>query len=248
MNDWIAAGIAVVAGFVGATIAGRVVQSVLSQPSRPKSLRSAAGPVGSLAFSAVLVAGLMTALGFINQQALDDIPNDLVDFLPRLLSAGIVVILANVAAQLVAAAMEGTVARLGAAGRNLPTIVRGVILGFGAVLASAQLGVDTTVVNIAIAALLFGLALSVALLSGLGGRTVSSEVAAGRAVRRMLTPGDAIELDDVNGTVVSVGSVAVELDTGDGRTAMVPNSRFVGEGFALRRSPAASAPDPDAPS
>jgi small-conductance mechanosensitive channel len=242
MNDWIAAAIALAAGLIGASFVGRIVQNVLSQPRRPKALRSAAGPVSSLAFSAVLVAGLMTALGFVNRQALDDIPNDLVDFLPRLLSAGIVLILANVAAQLVSAAMEGTVARMGSAGRNLPTIVRAVILGFGAVLAAAQLGVDTTVINITIAAILFGAALSVALLSGLGGRAVSAEVAAGRAVRRMLNPGDTVHLDGVDGTVVSVGSVAVEIATGDG-TAMVPNSRFVGEGFAVtRRSPSPSDP------
>lgn len=236
MNDWISAAIAVVAGFVLAGVVGRITQNLLGRPGRPKTLRSAAGPLSSLAFSAVLVAGLMTALGFVNRQALDDIPNDLVEFLPRALSAGIVVIIANVAAQLLAAAMEGTIARLGTAGRNLPGIIRAVVLGFGAVLAAAQLGVNTTVINIALAALLFGLALSFALLSGLGGRTVSAEVAAGRAVRRLLSPGDTVSFDDLSGTVLTVGSVAVEIATDDGVVAVVPNSRFVGDGFRVRRA------------
>ncbi|MCB0994265.1 MAG: mechanosensitive ion channel [Acidimicrobiales bacterium] len=236
MNDWIAAAIAVAGGIVVGSIAGRVVQNALHK-NRNEALRSAATPIGSLVFSGFLVAGLMTALGFVKKDALESIPQDLVDYLPNALSAAIVMILANVLAQLAVAALERTVARApGAAMRRVPMVAKFVIMGFAVILAAAQLGIDTTIINIAVAALLFGLALAAALMTGLGSREVAAEVAAGRALRRLVSPGDRLITDDIQGTVVRIQSVGVEVETGDGSIVVVPGSSLVSETFRLERS------------
>ena len=52
-------------------------------------------------FSVLLVAGLTTALGFVNEEARDQIPQDVVDYIPSVISAAIVLIGAHVLAQLV---------------------------------------------------------------------------------------------------------------------------------------------------
>lgn len=236
MNDWTAAAIAVAAGVVVGTIAGRIVANTLAK-GRSDALRSAATPLGSLVFSAFLVAGLMTALGFVQREALEDIPRDLVDYLPNVLSAAIVLILANVAAQLAVAALERTVARApGTAARRVPVLARYVIMGFAVILAAAQLGVDTTVINIAVAALLFGIASSAALMTGLGSRQVAAEVAAGRALRRLVRPGDRLLTDEVNGVVVAIRSVGVEVRTDDGNIVVIPGSSLVSETFRIERA------------
>ena len=238
MNDWIAAAIAAGAGLMLGVFFGRLTQNVLSKEGRPDILRASARPMGSVVFSALLVAGLTTALGFVNTEARDQIPQDLVDYIPSLLSAAIVLIGANVLAQLVQTALERTTARMpGDAARNVPNAARLTILVFGGILAAAQLGVDTTIINIAVAAALFSIGLGAALMVGLGSRAVAGEVAAGRAVRRLLSPGDHIEAGAVGGRVIDIQSVAVEIEGVDG-SILVPHSHILGHDITVRRATA----------
>lgn len=236
MNDWIAAGISVSAGLLLATLLGRLTQSWLSRDRRSSQVREIAAPLGSLVFSVVLIIGLMTALGFVNREALDRIPDDLVDYLPSFLSGLIVLIGANVVAQLAKTAMARALAGLPgpAAAATIPNTTRMVILVFGAILAAAQLGVDTTVINIVVAAVMFSLALAAALMIGLGSRGVTTEVAAGRAVRRMITVGDTVSIGQVHGTVAMLSSTSVEIDTGDD-LVLVPNSQLLGDQIRVTR-------------
>jgi small-conductance mechanosensitive channel len=235
MNDWIAAAIAAGAGLVLGVFFGRLAQNFLAREGRPDILRASARPMGSVVFSALLVAGLTTALGFVNKEARDQIPQDLVDYIPSLLSAAIVLIGANVLAQLVQTTLERTTARMpGDAARNVSNAARLTILTFGAILAAAQLGVDTTIINIAVAAVLFSLGLGAALMVGLGSRAVAGEVAAGRAVRRLVSPGDHIVAGDISGTVLDIQSVAVEVEAADG-SVLLPHSHILGHDVAVRR-------------
>lgn len=236
MNDWVAAGIAIAAGLVLGIIAGRLTQRLLGREGRPQVMRAAAGPFASVVFSVLLVAGLTTALGFVNEEARDQIPKDLVDYIPSLLSAAIVLIGANVLAQLVQPALERSMARVpGSAARNIPNAARLSIIAFGGILAAAQLGVDTTIINIAVAAILFSIGLGAALMVGLGSRTVAGEVAAGRAVRRMVQPGDSISVGDVEGEVLTIQSVAIEISGRDG-AVLVPHSHLISGNVTIRRA------------
>jgi len=197
--------------------------------------------MGSVVFSGFLIVGLTTALGFVNSDARDQIPKDLIDYIPSALSAAIVLIGANVLAQLVQTALERSMGQLpGTAARNAPNIARLAILAFGAILAAAQLGVDTTIINIAVAALLFSIGLGAALMIGLGSRAVAGEVAAGRAVRRLLGPGDHVAVGEVSGEVVSIQAVAVEIEADTG-LVLVPHSQLLGSSISIERRAA----DPD---
>ncbi len=236
MNPWISAAIASGVGLLLGIVFGRLTQSVLGKETRPDVMRASAGPVASVVFSAFLVAGLTTALGFVNREARDQIPQDLVDYIPSLLSAAIVLIGANVLAGLVQTTLSRSLARLpGAAARNIPNAARIAILGFGGILAAAQLGVDTTIINIAVASLLFSIGLGAALMIGLGSRAVTGEVAAGRAIRRLVTPGDHVTVGDISGTVLAIQSVAVELDADEG-SLLVPHSHLLGNNITVRRA------------
>jgi small-conductance mechanosensitive channel len=229
VNDWIAAAIAVGAGLVVGAITARLFRRALLRSSKP-AVSASAAPVASVVFSAIFIVGLVVALGFVNPDSLETIPEDLFEFLPRLLAAVIVLIGGNVFATLATTASDKAL-RGTAAHRFGPTAVRWTILSFTAILAAAQLGVDTTIINIAAAALLFGLAAAMALLVGLGGRGVASEVAAGRAWRTTLAVGDRIAAADVGGSsidgvVVEIHPTMIELDA-DGRSILVPNSQLL---------------------
>ena len=230
MNEWISAAIAVGAGLVVGSIVSRVTRNRLAR-SKVQALRESAGAIGGLIFSGFVIAGLLVALGFVSPDDLDQLPTDLIDFLPKAISAAIVAIGGNIAGTFAQTAVAKALAGSGAAARFAPAIVRIAILAAAMILAAAQLGVDTTVINIAVAALLFGLAASLALLTGLGGRQVAGEVAAGRVWRRSLEAGDRIRAQgiagvDVDGVVVDIHPTAVEVQAPNS-TLFVPNSKLM---------------------
>lgn len=236
MNPWIGAAIAMAAGLLVGTIASRIVASALAR-SKVNALRESAAPLAGLALSAGVIVGLLVALGFIAPDELEQLGDDAIAFLPKAIAALVIVIGANVASTFAAAAVARSLAGTGAAARFAPIITKFAILGGGAIIAAGQTGVDTTVVNIAVAAMLCGVALALALLTGLGGRQVAGELAAGRAWRSSLQSGDRIravvsgtdrnqEATALVGVVVDVSPTAIELDSA-GTTVFVPNSRLL---------------------
>lgn len=239
MNDpnWIGAAIAVAAGLVVGSILARIVRGVLSRERRPEALRDAAGAIASVFFAAAVIVGLITALGFVDDEAVEDLPNDFIDYVPRALSAAIVLIVANIAATFVVAGLERSLGHVSAGvRRRVPPIVRGAILFMGALIAANQLGIDTEILTIAAAALFFGIALTASLVAYSGSGPVASEVAASRALRRILDIGDSVDTEIVTGTVVELHSVKVEVETADGRRVLVPYSALLDAVVGITRA------------
>ncbi len=239
-NDWITVAIAIFGGIAIGIIGSRIVLAVVGAPKRPEPIRQAAPALASLALWAGIIAGLLVTLGVISPEALDQLPRDVIAFLPRLLSAAIIVIAANVLASFAVAGLAPALGRLPAGvQRRVLSTVRFAIIALAALLAIRQVGFDTTVINLGVAAIFFGVAGSLMLLISLGGRHVAAEVASTRAVRRLVQTGDLVRIDDLGGRVVAVHPTAIELDTADGRTLLVPSSRFLDRVITIER------PDPD---
>jgi small-conductance mechanosensitive channel len=247
-TDWILVVTALIGGLAAGLIAQRVIHHVVTAPSRPEPVREAARPLANLGLSVAVVVGMVIALGVVSPSALDQLPRDVVDFLPRLLSAAIIVILANVLSSFAQTALARALARLqGSVRRQVLAITRFLIITVAVLLAVRQLGIDTTVLNLALAAVFFGTAGALMLLIALGGRGVAVEVASTRALRRLLSEGDQVEMGPVRGTVAALHPTAVELTTADGRTVLVPASHLVAEivtvdrGHGPARPPASTA-------
>jgi len=238
-SEWLWALIAIVASMVLGSIIARVARGLMSRERNPEALQANASALASMVFSMFLVVGLVTALGITKPDALDQITNDAVSYLPRVLSAGIVVIVGNVLGTVAESAVAGAIGRQSSMGQKIPSVVRFVILAFAVILASSQLGIDTTIVNIAVASVLFSLGLGMALIIGLGGRGVAEEIAAGRALRRVIGPGDELRSDDLTGTVLTVHSTAVEFEVA-GESLLVPNSDIMSRTMGVTRTIEAS--------
>lgn len=226
--NWIGAAIAVAAGVAVGSILSRIVRGALSRERRPEAVRAAAGPIAGLFMAAAVIIGLITALGFVDDTAVDDLPKDFIDYVPRALSAAIVLIAANIAATFVVAALERSLGHVSAGvRRRVPLVARGVILFMAGLIAANQLGVDTQILTLAAAAVFFGLALTAALVAYSGSGPVASEVAASRALRRILSVGDGVDTEIVTGTIVELHGVKAEIETADGRRVLVPYSALL---------------------
>ncbi len=236
-TDWIIVIGALVGGVVIGLIVAKIISGLLGSEKRPEPLRGAAGPLAGLGFWACVIAGLLVALGVLSPSSLEQLPKDLIAFLPRLMSAAIIVIGANVVAQFATAALAPMTARASASvQRQVGTAVRVLIIGMAALLAVRQLGIDTTVINLGVAAIFFGVAASLTLLVGLGGRDVASEIASTRAVRRLLNAGDRVTIGDISGTVTAIHPTAIELlDQTDG-VVLVPSSQLLAETISVTRA------------
>ncbi|NNE97109.1 MAG: mechanosensitive ion channel [Acidimicrobiales bacterium] len=239
--DWILVGSFLVGGIVLGNIFGRITNRALSSESRPQPIQDAAKPLSSLVLYGFVIAGLMSALGIVQPDALEEIPRDLIAFLPRVLSAAIIVIGANVVTSFVQAALRPMMGRSSArVQRQVNLVVKAFIVGLAVVLAVTQIGIDTTIINIVLAAVFFGLAASMTLLVGLGGQAVAKEVASSRAVRRLVNEGDQVSIGSLTGTVVAVRPTAVEIQDITGAIMLVPSSQFVGEPVTVTRAPSSS--------
>jgi small-conductance mechanosensitive channel len=101
------------------------------------------------------------------------------------------------------------------------------ILGIGVILAMGVLGIPTGIIQILVAALAFGVALTLALTVGLGSVPVARQIAAGRHVQNRYSSGDLIRIGDVEGRVVEIGLATTRVELGDGRNIDVPNHDFL---------------------
>ena len=165
---WIFALAAIVVGGIAGTIASSTVRRVLSRPSQPESTRRLAAAAASVVFSAVLAFAVVTSLSFLDKTAVDRLPVSLMNAVPRFLVAMVFVLLGNAIASLAGTAAGS--AALRASGRPQPRVaglVKSVVMAVFVLLAIAQVGVNTKVVDTAVAGIVGCAALSLALLTGL---------------------------------------------------------------------------------
>ena len=223
----------------------------IAQPLRDLGIRAPISQLlAQIVFALLLISFLITATRLMGLEAVAQLLEQLLRFLPQAIAALIVFLLGGMAAgfvgNLVAVAAAG--AGLGYA-RQLGRVVQTLISLFVVILALGVLGIDTallvTALTIAIAA--FGLAIGLAL--GLGARPVVFQILAGYYLRQRYPAGQAIVLDQTRGEVTGVGSVNTTVATPE-ETLVVPNSVLFEALVRVQRAapPPATAPEqPPAP-
>jgi MFS family permease len=231
---WVFAIAAVAGGLILGSIAGVAVRRSLGKPSRREELRSVAKPAAVFVFWFIFAIGIVGAVAVVSPQSLRDLPGDVLSYFPRVLVAGLILIAGHVLSMVVATVLQTALSR--ASGQRSTEIARAArfaVMGAAVILALGQLGVNTTILTLAIAALLFGVSIAFALLVGLGGRDVAREIAAGRYVRRVLDVGDALNSGEFRGVVRGVHPATVELELPNSAQIHVPYTHLMSCGFQV---------------
>lgn len=225
-DTWIWVSGAIVVGLLSGVVGAALIRRIIlhDREDRPEIV-DAARAAGIFVFLFFLSIGLVVAVGQSDPDNLDPIPHDLLNYSPRVLAAGLILI----AGRAIGYAVSGVVAN--APGDITPrsrtqaaAALRLAVWVTALVLALSQLGVDTTILQIALAAVLFGTAAAFALLVGLGGRQVSGNLAAGRYLQRLVRVGDRIEVGETAGVVLAVHPATLEVEMVDGRSVHLPHS------------------------
>jgi len=117
--------------------------------------------------------------------------------------------------------------------RGLEVALQAGFLAAAVVVALASLGVQPSLIVVPLTAAIAAPALAFALLSGLGGREVASQLAAGRALRHQLREGRVLECGEVRGRIVALHPTSVEVEQADGSRAHIPNRCMLAEPYRV---------------
>jgi hypothetical protein len=147
-------------------------------------------------------------------------------FLPRIAAALLVllagILLANFARDAVQAASATANVAYGDA---LAHIVRMVLLSVAVLIAVNELGIDVTILTVALGVVLGATFGGVALAFGLGARTAASNIIGSHYVRQLIRVGQTVRVGMVQGEVEAITPTAVILKNADGRI-IVPANTF----------------------
>lgn len=177
-------------GFIVAKIVSSVVRKLLEKVGLDRHLHSSdagkyvdrvlpgASPAKGIArvvFWLIFVFFLFSAIGALQIPALTGFMNDVLAYLPNV----IVAILIFVIASLIAGAVAGGVAKVMGdtpTGKIVATVVPALVMVIAMFMILEQLQIAPEIVRIAFAAVMFALALGLALAFGLGGRGVAERL------------------------------------------------------------------------
>jgi hypothetical protein len=232
-DHWILAVVVLGAGLLLGELGGRLVRATMGRADRSAEIREMARPMGTFVFWAGTSLGLLVAVATLSPTTLRELPERSLVHLPNLLVAGLLLIAGYAVAIGVSAAVGQSATRAtGVRHRALERLLRVAIMSAALVVALGQLGVDTTLLMAVVVVLLGAPALAAALLTALGGREVAANLAAGRALRGRLGVDQRIVIRSSNGqtiegTVLSVHPVGVELLTDDLRRVQVPHRHLL---------------------
>ena len=150
----------------------------------------------------------------------------IVQYLPNILAAIIIVFVGIIGGKIVADIILSATIKSGVSyGNMLSKTVQYSILLVTILIAIDQIGIDiaivTTIVSIILAALLFGAALSF----GLGAKTSVSNIIASYYVHNSYKAGNKVRINDIEGTIIQITTTAVILETPEGQVT-IPAKEF----------------------
>ena len=225
MNKAIIALACIVAGVVIGSVVAPLVKRLLSRPSMHEALRGSASVGAGFVFWLFVSAGALFAVGQTSPETLSPMPSQILTYFPRVIVAGVFVIVGKVIGSVVALTVGRAAMRVTGQRQVLvERLLRSGVLMLFVLMAVGQLGIDTTIVNLLLTGVIFAVCLSAALLVGLGGRDVARQIAAGRYLRGILAPGMLVRIDGQEGTIEALRPATLALLAGDGSVFHIPNA------------------------
>jgi small-conductance mechanosensitive channel len=206
----------------------------------------------SFATSAASLMGFTTAVNLLQS---------LFSFIPRAISATIIVIVGSMIAHFLGAAIESISRSVRISyGRALGRVIEYIIVAFVVILALSTLGVDTTILTTGLALVVASAGLALALTFAFGSRESAHHVIAGFYVRQRFPVGQRLTFEEYSGTVRSTTGAYTVLDisteAGTQQTLSLPNALLLqraipGQDESPNRTASAGSgnpPDGNAPS
>lgn len=189
--------------------------------------------VGTIVFWLLMCVFLMAAFNILGLEQLSAAMNRLVDYIPNVLVATVLVIVGLLVASFLRGVVATSADRVGLTyAEHLADGCYYVLALLTFIAAFNQLGIQFALLNNLLLIAFAGLALGFGLSFGLGGRDVMAGILAGYYLRQRLHAGDEVHVAGMEGTVREVGPVATIVETNEGGMVnrhTVPNTKMLNE-------------------
>ncbi len=200
--------------------------------------------IAQLIFFFLLLSFVTAAMSLIGFAAVADLLQSVLRFIPKAISAAIIVIFGSMLASFLGATVTTLASNVNIAyDRALGKIIEYAIVAFVIVLAISTLGVDTTILTAVLTLIVASAGIAIALTFAFGARESARNVIAGFYVRQHFQPGQQLTFDTYSGTVRSTTGaytiLEVTAETGEQHTIALPNA------LLLRRAVLSQGPLPD---
>ncbi|MBX5451984.1 MAG: hypothetical protein IRZ24_18120, partial [Thermogemmatispora sp.] len=177
--------------------------------------------------------------------SLVDFLDAILHFLPRAISAALLVLLGGLGARFLAATVAALARSVNIAySRLLAALVEYVLLAFLVIIAISLLGIDTTVLTTSFTILLAALGLAIALSFGFGSQEAARNIIAGYYIRRHFSPAQELRFGEYEGRFQATSgmytTVEITDERGQTRLLSIPNTVFLRQ--IIMGGPAGSAP------
>lgn len=167
-----------------------------------------------------------------NQMGIEDISNiidRIVDFLPKVLIATIILLVGYLVADTVQSVVHRALDSLGLDyAKALANILFGFIFVLVLTVALSQLEIETELLNASVKIILASLGLGLAICLGLGLKRMANQIVSGVYARDIYKVGTTLIFEGEETKVAGVGPVTTKLQTNDGGFIMVPNDELLG--------------------
>lgn len=195
---------------------------------------SVANLLARVVYWLILFVFILAAVESLGLSGVSETIANLINFLPSVLAAAIILLLGALIARVLGDAVGAMAVQSGiTTGLVLGQTVQYVLLIFAVILALEQLGVETMLLTTVAVALISASALALALSFGLGNRELARNIMAGFHAREVFTSGQNVTLGNYNGRLIEVGTVKSVIETEAGQVT-VPNSALIDEAVIIR--------------
>ena len=213
-NHWLLAALAIAIGLIGGAVGGAWLRRSLGRETNRSAIRQIAGPASLFLFWFATATGVVVAMAALSPETLQPLPRQILDWLPNVIAAGLIVLGGYAVAAAASRSLTQVIERAtGNRSRLAQRSLRTAIIAGSIILALGQLGVETTILVVITAGVVFSAGLTAALLAALGGRAVAQSIAAGRVLTTHLQEGQQIRLGNEQFTIVELCPATAILQT-----------------------------------
>lgn len=204
----------------------RLLTQRFSGSIRYINLERSADFIGKIFFWFVLICTFVLISDILGFHLITTWLESILQYSPNLLAAILIVVIAVIGGRTVGDILSSLGDKAGLNyGKTLGRVAQYLILVTAIIIAIDQIGIEVAIliniINIGLAALLFGSALAF----GLGARTAVSNILSTFYVRKMFKVGDKIKIDDIEGRITKIDDNSVVIDTQAGQ-AIIPSKLF----------------------
>ena len=234
--------VVVVLALVGAKIIERVLRAILTRLHFDKLLeriglskmlqrigvtRSASLVLPRVIYYLLLFLFGQAAADALGLTAISAAISSFLSYLPNVVAALLLIVLGGLLSQYAGGMVKRAASESGIdIASTLGNLVSGLIFFIVAIMAIAQLKIDTEIVRIVTVCSLSGVALAFGLSFGLGSRETTGNIIAGFYAKKLFHPGDRVEVKGQTGEIQSMTAVQVVLRSDDGIVA-IANTEFI---------------------